>query len=179
MQDLYAQFQKRPRDQMVTMAATRIFFAAEQHGPLLQGEFHEPMDTLLVPGALAHRRLIELAPHVVRVIARGIVRTASQRVSRPLVREPMFREPRLEGFPVKVRDVAAIRCTSDIEHHCGVMQVEQVEKFFRRHAAVADREDGQGFWGLDGRDEGWGQRKLPWVACIPRPRAVAGLSRCA
>ena len=73
---------------MVAMAAARIFLATEQHSPLMQGGCQEVMDASLMPGALTHCCVIEFSDyHCATLIAARIIRSASQRVSRPLVRK--------------------------------------------------------------------------------------------
>ena len=122
MEDSYTGIQQGSGDQVVTMAATRIFLAAEQYGPLMQRYGHEVMDSVLMPGALAHRCVIEFPVcNRTAVIAGGVARAASQRVSGPLVLKRACRQQRLEGFPVKVRNIAAVGRASDIEHYCGVV----------------------------------------------------------
>lgn len=108
MQDSHAGIQQGACDQVVTMAAARIFLAAEQHDPLLQGCCHEVMDSLLMPGALAHRCVIKFPPGFASVIAGGIAWAAAERIPGPLVRKFPHCQERPEGFAVKVRDVAAI-----------------------------------------------------------------------
>jgi hypothetical protein len=115
MEDLHAHVQERPRNQVVTMAAAGIFLTAEQHGALLEGGFHEAMDSSLIPRLLAHRCVIELPANLVSVIAGGIVWTPSECVSGPPICERMSFQQRLERFPVKVRHISAIGCAPDID----------------------------------------------------------------
>lgn len=141
MQDSCTGIQEGSGDQMVTMAAPRIFFAAEQYSSLMQRCGHEAMDSMLMPGALPNGCVIQFPVcNRTAVITGGIARTAAQRVSGPLVRQRACRQQCLEGFPVKVRNIAAVGRTSDIEDQCGVVSLEQPQKLVCRHVAVADGE---------------------------------------